>query len=103
MDQRRPHRKGGGSGEGRIREEAAAICLYIQCSMCEKPVGRYEAHKLSCKNERDDDILSAEVRGDYKCQDRTTLKKEFSVGKVTFSSVSLKLGARWGGTSVYIL
>ncbi len=79
VDQRRPHKREGGTGAGRIREEAAAICLYIQYSMCEKPVGRYESHKLSCKSERDDDILTAGVRKDYKCQYRTAVTEKFSV------------------------
>lgn len=37
-----------GWGAGRIREEAAAICLWVRITMCEEPVGRYESHKLSC-------------------------------------------------------
>lgn len=40
VDQWRPHKREGGSGAGRIREEAAAICLYIQYSMCEKSRGK---------------------------------------------------------------
>lgn len=48
VDQRRPYKREEGCGAGRIREEAAAICLYIQYTMCEEPVGRYESHKLSC-------------------------------------------------------
>ncbi len=79
MDQRRPQWRGGDDGVGGIREEVAAICLYIQCSMCEKPVGSYESHKLSCKNRKDDDILTAGVREDYGCQCRTAVIKTFSV------------------------
>lgn len=72
-------REKGVLGQGGLREAAAVICLYIQYRMCEKPVGRYESHKLSCKSERDDDILTAGVREDYKCQYRTTAAERFSV------------------------
>lgn len=43
-----PYNRREGCGAGRIREEAAAICLRVQLTMCEEPVGRYESHKLSC-------------------------------------------------------
>lgn len=48
VDERRPYNGREGCGAGRIREEAAAICLRVQLTMCEEPVGRYESHKLSC-------------------------------------------------------
>lgn len=40
VDQRRPHKREGGRGAGRIKEGVSAICLYIQCSMCEKTGGK---------------------------------------------------------------
>lgn len=49
LDQRMLQKRDGGSEAGRIREEAAAICLHIEYSMCEKQAGRYESHELSCK------------------------------------------------------
>lgn len=72
VDQIGLYKREEGCGGGRIREEAAAICLHIQYTWCEKPVGRYKSHKLSCKSERDDDILTAGQRDNYTCQFRTT-------------------------------
>lgn len=47
-------------------EEADAIWLCVQYNMCEKPVGRYESHKLSCKSEREDGIIIVGVTEDCK-------------------------------------